>query len=280
MALEVLVRRFWFEAGDPIRFPEGRSANALRGGFGASLRAVAPPNIYTRLFEPTLDWRTAGGPSGFADPPRPFVFRIGHLDGRTIEKHDDFLFDVHLFGEPIGADYLTAAVEALFSKGIGIGRGKARLTAIADQAVSMDLTPAESATRARVRFETPTELKHGGRLWSTPDFSILIRRVRDRVSNLMALYGDGEPEWDFRTFGELAEQVRVLRTDVGTLEVQRKSGRTGQTHSIGGIIGEADYEGVLDPFIPFLRTAYFTGVGRHTVWGNGCIGTEILSPGQ
>lgn len=276
MELDVLVRRFWFEAGDPIRFPEGRSANALRGGFGACLKALAPPETYERLFEPTLDWRSAGGPSGFGDPPRPFVFRAGHLDGRTIEKHDDFHFDVHLFGEPVGADYLTSAIEALFARGIGVGRGKATLTAIADQTVTLDFKPTEAATRARVRFETPTELKHSGRVWSRPDFSVLVRRIRDRVANLMALYGSGEPEWDFRSFGEAAEQVRVLRTDVGTLTMQRKSARTGQVHSIGGMVGEADYEGLLDPFLPFLRTAYFTGVGRHTVWGNGCISTEIL----
>ena len=44
------------------------------------------------------------------------------------------------------------------------------------------------------------------------------------------------------------------------------------------MVGEVEYAGRLDAFIPFLRAAFYTGVGRHTVWGNGCVSTEILLP--
>ena len=39
----------------------------------------------------------------------------------------------------------------------------------------------------------------------------------------------------------------------------------------GGFVGEADYEGNLTEFVPFLKAAEWTGVGRHTVWGKGAI---------
>jgi CRISPR/Cas system endoribonuclease Cas6 (RAMP superfamily) len=52
-------------------------------------------------------------------------------------------------------------------------------------------------------------------------------------------------------------------------QVSRRSGRTGQVHSIGGFTGEAVYEGALAEFVPWLRAARWVGVGRQTVWGKG-----------
>jgi hypothetical protein len=53
------------------------------------------------------------------------------------------------------------------------------------------------------------------------------------------------------------------------IEAERRSGSTGQTHSLGGFIGEAEYEGDLRDFLPYLKAAKWTGVGRQTVWGKG-----------
>ena len=275
MVLPVLIRRHWFDALDIVRFPEGKAANVLRGGFGASLRAVAPFTTYERIFEPKLLDRA--GPSGLADPPRPFLFRAAHLDGKQVAKRDDFHFDVHIFGDPEIAGNITKALEQLFEKGAGIGRGHAKLTAAVDQKIEIPLLPAEAATRAKVRFVTPTELKHEGKVVSQPDFAILIRRVRDRVATLMSLYAGGELELDFKLFGQTAAEVRTVRADIELCSVARTSSRTGHTHPIGGMLGEAEYAGRLGQFIPFLRAAFYTGVGRHTVWGNGCLETDVLA---
>jgi len=277
MVLPVLVRRHCFEAQDVIRFPVGKAANLLRGGFGTSLRAVASLATYERIFEP----KSNGGPSGLADPPRPFLFRAWQLDGRDVAKHDDFEFDVHIFGDEAEiAPIITAALVHLFEKGAGVGRGRATLTACQDERIEIRLLEPETAERAKVKFITPTELKHRGRVMMQPEFAILIRRIRDRISALMSLYGPGEMDLDFKLFGIIADQVRTVRADIDLRDVARTSGRTGQTHQIGGMVGEAEYAGPLDCFIPFLRAAYYTGVGRHTVWGNGCIETEILTPGR
>jgi len=77
--LTVLPYRFTFRALDPIFFPEGKAANTLRGALGVGLRRVSCPADceragpdcncpYNRLFSP----HAHTGPSGFADPPRPF----------------------------------------------------------------------------------------------------------------------------------------------------------------------------------------------------------------
>ncbi|MCU1274839.1 MAG: hypothetical protein JWO48_2270, partial [Bryobacterales bacterium] len=67
-----------FVALGEIRFPKGTATNLLRGGFGMTLKRIASPETYARIFAPKLQ----GGPSGLADAPRPFVFRARHLDGR------------------------------------------------------------------------------------------------------------------------------------------------------------------------------------------------------
>ena len=144
MVLPVLVRRHCFEAQDVIRFPVGKAANLLRGGFGTSLRAVASLATYERIFEP----KSNGGPSGLADPPRPFLFRAWQLDGRDVAKHDDFEFDVHIFGDEAEiAPIITAALVHLFEKGAGVGRGRATLTACQDERIEIRLLEPETAER-------------------------------------------------------------------------------------------------------------------------------------
>jgi len=159
------------------------------------------------------------------------------------------------------------------------------------------LSPVSSVT---VRFITPTELKSGhfdsrgaeqernatvlaaasaSRLREAPgprsecvpvpQFGTLAKRLRDRISTLGALYGDGPLSLDFRAFGQRAAAVRLTRCTLTRVDVRRRSSRTGQVHPLGGFVGEAHYEGDLTEFLPYLRAARWTGVGRQTAWGKG-----------
>src|SRR5262249_28983956 len=134
---------------------------------------------------------------------------------------------------------------------------------------------AERVERVRVQFLTPTELKSGNQLAERPEFGALAARIRDRVSALRELYDNGPLEMDFREFGARASQVRMTRCEIRKVGVARRSSRTGQTHPIGGFVGEAEYQGELAEFVPFLRAAKWTGVGRQTVWGKGEIELQI-----
>jgi CRISPR/Cas system endoribonuclease Cas6 (RAMP superfamily) len=49
-------------------------------------------------------------------------------------------------------------------------------------------------------------------------------------------------------------------------------------HSLGGFTGEAEYEGELAEFLPWLRAARWVGVGRQTVWGKGEVRVESSAP--
>jgi hypothetical protein len=298
--------RFVLKARELIYFPRGKSGNLLRGAFGLIFRRIAcVPECrgaqecemsgscpYARMFEPSALDR---GPSGFADWPRPFVFRATHLDGQSINPGETFFFDLNLFDlkNPAIA-YLLLAFSQLAQDGLGPGRGRADLLEVAQldtegkTAVRIydgtsgllpqaELTPVELSLqpgagrvdRVGVRFVTPTELKSGQQVTRRPEFGVLAGRIRDRVSKLRELYGEGPLAMDFREFGERAALIRVTRCKLGKVDVERRSSRTGQVHSIGGFVGEAEYEGELAEFVPFLRVARWTGVGRQTVWGKG-----------
>lgn len=286
-------------------FPAGKAGNVFRGAFGTVFRRIACMPAcadarscaqraacpYARMFEPVL----AAGPSGLADPPRPFVFRAAHLDGKLIAPGEQFSVDVHVFDlkEPALA-YFALTFAQLAREGLGSRRTKVQLESVTGidlnggtaatlfegaeftlrtppEPLSLSLdAPADKITRVIVRFVTPTELKPEEAV-ARPDFGVLFARVRDRISTLAALYGDGPLELDFRGMSQRAQQVRLIRAELERADVLRRSSRTGEVHGVGGVVGEIEYEGELSEFVPFLRAGYWTGVGRHTVWGNGVI---------
>jgi hypothetical protein len=270
--------RFHFTARKRMRFAPGKSANLLRGAFGINLRGMCTRECpgaqtcprraecaYAKVFEPS-----AAGPSGLADPPRPFVFRASHLDGRAVVPGDAFHFDFHLFFH--AAPVLTPLSLAFADF------HHADLRKVEHPAQPLELSldpPADPVSRITVRFATPTELKGHDGLLDQPDFGILASRIRDRISTLRELYGDGPLDLDFRAFGERASKIRMTRCELQQVAAQRRSSRTGQTHSLGGFTGEADYDGDLTEFVPYLEAARWTGVGRQTVWGKGEIHVTV-----
>lgn len=307
--------RFHFRATDTIRFPPGSAGNTLRGAFGLALRAVAcllPCESaalceqrmtcpYARIFEPSS---TGSAPSGLADRPRPFVLRALHLDGKTIEPGAPFFLDFHLFDvqrPPFAC--LVQAFDRLAQEGVGPRHGRAVLETVsllnesgeADSALflngivadghspqplrlplSSPVVTQQPVERLRIQFITPTELKNNQGIAARPEFSILAARIRDRVSTLCELYGAGALPIDFRAFGEAAQLIRLTECRLRHVDLSRRSTRTGQTHSLGGFVGHADYEGQLGPFKSYLYAAQWTGVGRQTVWGKGQILVQEL----
>ena len=312
MTFEFYRFRFQFRSAGTIYFPPYKSGNIVRGAFGSIFRKlVCIPSCrdaktcdvrttcpYARVFEPQA--ARGEGPSGLADWPRPFVFRASHLDGSAVRQGEAFHFDVHIFDVRDAAlPYFVLAFAQLAREGLGPGRGLATLAAV-DQldltgatvsrvfdgekfqmgelpvpsAVDLSETPSERVESVRVRFVTPTELKTEHRVADRPEFGILYGRLRDRISALRSLYGAGPLEIDFRAMGERAALVQMTRCELKLTDVDRLSSRTGQRHPLGGFVGEAEYQGQLGDFLPYLRLGKWVGVGRQTVWGKGEITME------
>jgi hypothetical protein len=252
----VSAHRFTFRAEERIRFP-AVAANKLRGALGFALRDD------DRYFRPKQDQ----GPSGFADPPRPFVLRAQSLNSRTVEAGESFSFDLHLFvpdRECLAA--FTTAFERVALHG--------RMQGTEVRSVTFSFEPNNNeARRISVEFLTPTELKHKGELVQEPAFPVLFARIRERIRALARFYSGTNLDVDLTNE---ASQVCLAHSSLVHHEAERRSSRTGQTHPLGGFTGEAIYEGRLGPFLPWLEAAYWTGVGRQTVWGKGAIRTTVI----
>jgi hypothetical protein len=261
--------RFTFEARDAIWFRAGTAANHLRGAFGSILRRQSEA-AYLALFAPS---GTVNGPSGLRDWPRPFVFRAHHLDGVSLEPGQTFYFDLHLFDLKQGMEeQLVLTFSQLADEGLGLGRRKVRLLSADASDIALPLGAGSGDVRGlTVQFVTPTELKRDNEVVTKPEFGVLAARTRDRICTLCELYGEGAPEIDFKAFGDRAALVVMTRCEVSPVHITRRSTRTGQVHPIGGLMGEAAYEGEIGEFMPWLEAAYWTGVGRQTVWGKGLI---------
>jgi hypothetical protein len=255
--------RLTFLAREALTFPPGAAANRLRGAFGAILHKLE----CTELFEPSSET----GPSGLVDQPRPFVFRANHLDGLTIPPGETLHFDFHWFDlRRPSLEIVIRVFRELVREAelVEVGGAEAPLQ------VSLDAA-GEHVDRVTIRFETPTELKAGGHAIARPEFRVLVARVRDRISTLRALYDDGPLNINFREFGERAARIHMTRCDIRHVHASRRSSRTGQTHPLGGFVGEAEYEGDLTEFVPYLRAAHWTGVGRQTAWGKGALAVTV-----
>lgn len=304
MLFRLHVYRFTFVARAPLFFPYGKAGNVLRGALGTCFRelvcqpACAEPAQcptadcpYARLFAP----RQLDGPSGLIDAPRPFVLRASHLDGRHFKAGETFTLDTHVFDltAPV-VQYFALAFTRLLEEGLGPGRGSVELQRIeaAGEVLFADgrfcradhpaptvceLTAAQEASRIRIELLTPTEIKADGEVVRVPAFAALFARVRDRISNLRALYGEGPLEVDFRAQAERAGSVSVAASEIRDETVERRSSRTGQRHPIGGVVGWVEYVGDLREFLPYLQAGEYTGVGRQTVWGKGSYRVHVLS---
>ena len=268
MLFRLCAHRFEFRVLDSVYFPPGKAGNVLRGTLGM----IAAPG------EPKI----AKLPSGLAKPPRPFVLRASHLDGKRFGPDEAFSFDVNIFDlrAPV-SERIEESFSQLAHTGLGPWRGRVELLKpVIVTPVDLDLSPAaleavENPERITILFHTPTELKgtasrEKGSRDDVP-FGILFARIRDRIATLRSIYGEGPLPLDFQALSRRADLVRTLRCDLQHREVFRRSSRTGEVHGIGGFIGSAEYEGDVAEFLPWLRAAWWTGVGRYTVWGNGVI---------
>jgi hypothetical protein len=244
---------FRFRAVDSIFFPPFKASNVLRGALGKIASPASPL------------------PSGLADPPRPFVLRAAHLDGKSFSSGEIFTFGANIFDlhGPVTA-FLKAAGEAWALDGLGPRRGRVELLATEEDLITIDLRPGIHVSWCSLRFCTPTSLKGNSSRDDIP-FPVLFARVRDRLSALSTVYCDTPLEADFRALAARAADIRTVHRDLRYQTVERRSSRTGAVHGIGGLVGGAGYAGDLTEFLPWLRAAWWTGVGRHTVWGNGVV---------
>ncbi len=247
------------------------AANTLRGAFGFALLSVNPA-IYRAVYEPN-----GAAQSGLLTPPRPFVLRARWLNDRVVLPGQTFTFALHLFAEDTISVAFGQSVEQMANKGLGPARSQCDLLAIETEKRQLSFALVEiNVNRVKICFQSPTELKQGGQLMLEPEFAPLFRRVQERIKTLQGLYACGESPPHSATLIERAEQVRRTATAIEHVTLSRRSSRTKEEHPLGGFVGSVTYEGKMAGFVPYLRVAEWTGVGRQTTWGKGEITVETL----
>lgn len=265
---------FQFQAQDHFAFPPFLTGNILRGALGSFLLS-ANPVAYGALFG------SAGSDASLRTAlPRPFVLRCRNLDGRSYSPGEVFSLHLNLFLSDLQLlEPLTAAVTAMGHKGFGPTRSRAALLSPPqEQHYSLPMDDAvEPARMVRIHFHTPTELKTDGEVTEPCHFPVLMEHILRRLERLSVLYGSGTLMLDPKTLRKHADAITLTSANLRRIEVSRRGSRLGQTHPIGGFVGSAEYSGDLTSFIRLLEAASFTGIGRHTVWGNGQISTERLA---
>lgn len=275
---------FDYRALEPVHLAEGKATNIVRGALGLALRRQScPPDcldsrtcprptcLYQQLFEgETGEHR----PSGYQEPPRPYVLRSRDWSERTIAVGERLVTGINLFDlRPAILDALLRAYTHLGEAGLGPGRARLALTRVPQPTVTiLSLAPRDrTPSRVKARFLTPTEIKVGGKITRDAAFEPLFARLFERLRFLIRTHGETEVEIG----GELdaAEQVITLHEDLrpAGAGVTRYSTRTHQTHPLSGFVGEAVYEGDFTLLWPWLKAAEWTGIGRQTVWGKGVV---------
>ncbi len=305
--------RFIFRCESPAVFPAGTLTNHLRGAFGLIFRRMVcrpacpgPESCpamqacpYARLFAPRLEGLEA---AGVADPPRSFVLRAPVLDELQFVPGDRFSVDLHLFdlSQPCLRYFIWAYMQ-LSEDGLGPRRARVRLESVvrlgADRQperrvfdgrdiepdaeanpVPLSLAPSRVPVHnLRLLFLTPTSLRIGNRGTARPDFRAVVARAWERIRTLSGFYQGRGLDADFRGMSERARAVHLVASDTRRLPIERHSARTGETHELSGFVGSADYFGDLTEFVPWLQAAYWTGIGKHTVWGSGAVQTVTRS---
>ena len=300
--------RILLRATTPVRLPRFKGST-LRGAFGSAFRELACSQRGAECSACTLGsvcafayvFATGRVPGAerfqsLESVPRPFLFEPPPGEAVTYQPGQTFEFGLTLFGR--GVDYLPyfiVSFKELAEKGLGVGRGRARLERIeADGRLVYDaadglvrrnwqqLNPSAALTRVRarlggnlpaervrLRFETPTRLKHDGHLIERPAFSVLVRALLRRISTLAALHAGHELKLDYRALIDKAEAVRLDRDATAWVDWERYSARQDARMKLGGIVGEVEYAGDLAPFVPLLAVGEWTHVGKNVTFGLG-----------
>lgn len=294
--------RLAFAAEDELNLP-AYSGSAWRGAFGTALKRLVcvtrsttcPPCplyracTYPYLFETPPD-PDAGRLRKYPAAPHPYVLRPAPDNAGHKSRGERLELELTLFGAANRyLPYVVRALEQAAERGLGAGRGRARLDAV-EQATATGWSPILAPTRtvqplppavpelppvpARVHLALDTPLRlvvdernvAPGRFRFAHLFASLLRRV----SSLAAFHADGAPECDYAALRAASDAVEWRAARFRWHDWARFSSRQDRLVQMGGLVGEAELDGeAVAAFWPWLWLGQHTHAGKGTVMGLG-----------
>jgi hypothetical protein len=254
------------------------------------------------------DHNLSDGRVKFVPPPRHII-----SDGRrALKRGDELTFGLLLIGRATEyMPYVVYAVSEMGRRGLGMQRGRFELTEVAviDRSStsrvlysghSQRITVPDGATtklsdlinsrltqlqensgsvegQIHLRFLTPTRIRVEGDLQVTLTFDLLVRNLLRRVSMLTLIHGKASLELGYREIIELASSIKTISSLLRWWDWERYSNRQRTTMSLGGFVGEINYEAdSIQHFLPLLVAGEMLHIGAGTTFGLGRY--EIVSP--
>lgn len=258
--LEAMRLQFSLEAVDTIHLPDYKGS-VFHGGFGHALQKISP-TWFAYFFQPATEDGN--------QLPKPFALLPPLEDQQIYQPGDTFHCELTLFGKAARHYAIAqAAIEYLGAEmGLGYSRGKYKITAI-DESVftGSDLSPQTITLSLRTRLR----LKADNRLLKqAPEFSLLMARLCGRLKTLQQTYGT-EPiaEERYRELLQQADTIACFDSNVYWDEWDRYSGSQKEWMKFGGLLGQINYRGNLQPFIPALEMGEWTHIGGKSSFGLG-----------
>lgn len=246
----------FFVSHSRITFSDERQngTNAFRGALGARLHNSE--SLYRQWFDPC--WHE--GPSGYRSAPRPFVLR------QTCDSCAGL--DLVVFRK----DVEQRELEETLRQAVASVPGASDIAVRSATQLELPLEAPQKEGTLRIEFVTPTALKRAGTIANEPEFTTVIRRLAERIRALGRLYQNWPAHVVFDEMLTWAACVKLVNHEWNRHNGEsRRSARSDAVHDLRGFTGWAEYEGPVGHFLALLEIGGWTGVGRHTVWGNGMI---------
>lgn len=302
-------RTFWIEAAAdrPLRIP-GHAGALLRGTFGNALRdmvcATGAPTCdgcrlatncrYREIFFP-LPPESGHALQKFSAIPAPYVLHVSDNDRLGFDAGQPLRFGVTLIGR--AGQHVSLVVRALV-RALATGWTRQRVE-LAIRAIQLQTAEGEAPLTVRdtaaplpatdrldgagvvtknpgprrivLRFTSPAHLRQENRTASATGLqarTVLMGLAR-RTSLLADFHGESPLGLDFPALAELAGQARIVSRDLAWREWRRYSARQGREMPMGGLVGQLEIEGPLQPFLPLLAFGRRLHLGKHASFGLG-----------
>lgn len=276
--------------------------NTLRGGFGKALHDISCVQPGADCVDCSLGSRCAYGylfrtpvpedatmMRGYTHAPHPFVFRPPMNHSPMVQRDETINIDCVMVGDAVDYfPYIVFGLNRLGELGLGTDRvtfhieramgpeGETLYARDQDRpirspklhAVTAELKTSDESS-IRIHYRTPTRLRVNGRPLRRPDFGALVSAALRRLKLLCALHGAGTFDIDSERLATAAQSVECIADRTRWVDLERHSARQNQRVPIGGLIGAADFQGDVGPFLEILRLAANVHVGKKATAGHG-----------
>lgn len=220
--------------------------------------------VYQYIFETPVDEEA---PRKYTFAPHPFVIQPPEETREVYEPGERLEVGLLLVGRAVDQlPFFIYAFDEMGQRGLGQGRGKVILRRVFARGKEEDQCIYEAGAgqlrtdfpvfsgpsaeysvngEVRLRLQTPTRLKDGGRFSRNLEFPLLVRSLLRRSADLARYHCGQELRIDFRFWVDRAARIRQTRAELHWQDWERYSHRQQTRMKMGGLVGEVEYAGEL-----------------------------------